>query len=356
MFEKYATYGLEDFVQDGEFIRWVKYPDLENNLFWSLLLETYPFQQETVHQARQVVLKLQEASHISLGDDDAREIWNTLQHSINKPVRVLPLWERTWIKMAAAIIVLIGGLSVWQLRKEETNLLAISKIMYGVLSGDLTVVSNSEADSLAITLPDNSRITLARGARIRYKTSFGDSVREVYLTGEAFFEVARDPQKPFVVYTNKLITRVLGTSFRIKTDAETNNVAVSVRTGKVLVKALSVDQPVGLILLPNQKANFKTDSKILSRTLVDEPVPIRAEGELQLPAFRNIPVAELFDNLEKVYGIPIQFDRDLLTGCRLTTSFRNESLFQRLDILCEAINATYRIEETKIVIEAHRCL
>ncbi|WP_420147476.1 FecR family protein, partial [Spirosoma sp.] len=178
--------------------------------------------------------------------------------------------------------------------------------------------------------------------------------------GEAFFEVARNPQKPFVVYTNELITKVLGTSFWINTNVADKHMTVSVKTGKVFVykktKSDATEQLTGVVLLPNQQADYKPDSDKLSRTLVDEPLPILPENEHQMSTFDNVPVAELLDNLEMAYGVDIQFDRNVLTSCRLTTSFKDESLFQRLEVLCEAINATYRIEETRIVIDARRCL
>ncbi|GAB3985970.1 FecR family protein [Spirosoma daeguense] len=360
MLEKYATYDLDDFVQDGEFIRWVKYPDPENDLFWSSLLETYPFQQDTIRQARQIVLKLGAATCPDVNEQDAKDIWQKLQLSINPPVTVIPLWQRAWVRMAAAVVLLIGGLTLWQIQHEETNLVSISRDAYGVLSGDLTQVSNNTTDSMIIKLPDNSRITLSRGAKLRYKTHFTDSVREVYLTGEAFFDVARNPKKPFIVYTNELITKVLGTSFWIRTNVADKHMTVAVKTGKVFVykktKGGLADQPPGVVLLPNQQADYKPDSDKLSRTLVEEPLLILPESQRQSATFDNVPVAELLDNLEKSYGVDIQFDRNVLTNCRLTTSFKDESLFQRLEVLCEAIDATYKIEDTRIIIDARRCM
>lgn len=360
MLEKYATYDLDDFVQDGEFIRWVKNPDPASNRFWSLVLETYPFQQETISLARQIVLRLGAATYVDVEKQDVDDIWQNLQQSINQPVLVVPLWQRTWFRAAAALLVLVSGLTVWQIQHEENNLVSLSRDAYGILSGDLTRVSNNTADSMIIRLPDNSRITLSRGAELRYKTYFTDSVREVYLTGDAFFEVARNPQKPFVVYTNELTTKVLGTSFWIKTNGDDKHMTVAVKTGKVFVykkaKGEVAEQAEGVILLPNQQADYKADSDRLSRTLVDEPLPVLPASERQPTTFDNIPVAELLENLQRSYGVEIQFDKSLLTGCRLTTSFNDESLYQRLDVLCEAINATYKIEETHIVINARRCL
>ncbi|SFF17372.1 FecR family protein [Spirosoma endophyticum] len=360
MLEKYATYDRDDFVQDGEFIRWVKYPDPKNDLFWSSLLDIYPFQQDTIMQARQIVLKLSAATCNDVSEQDVDSIWQNLQLSIGQPVKVIPLWQRAWVRMAAAVFLLVGGLAVWQLLHEETNLVSISRDAYGVLSGNLTQVSNNTTDSMIIKLPDNSRITLSRGAKLRYKTHFTDSIREVYLTGEAFFEVARNPQKPFIVYTSELITKVLGTSFWIKTNVDDKHITVAVKTGKVFVykktKGVSADQFAGVVLLPNQQTDYKPDSDKLSRTLVEEPLPVLPDNERQASTFDNVPVTELLDNLEKSYGVDIQFDRSVLTGCRLTTSFKDESLFQRLEVLCEAINATYKLEETRIVINAQRCL
>ena len=359
MFDKYATYGFEEFIQDEDFISWVKFPDHQHDLFWNRFIQAFPFQQETVEQAKNTILKLSEASCQNIDPKDAAEIWDSIQTSVAGTKTMMPLWRNPWAKsIAAAIVLLVGGLS-WQQLGSGTNLAAITRETFKVISGDLTEIPNYSAAPMTLRLPDSSRITLRPGSRLRYKTDFGGPVREVYLSGEAFFDVKRNEKKPFIVYTNNLVTKVLGTSFNIKSDTE-GQVTVAVRTGKVQVfprhKNVSTAGNNGLTLRPNQQAEYRDELEKLTKTIVAEPLPVLPPENLRTLSFENVPVTEIFTAIEQSYGIEISFDRNLLAGCRLTTSFKNESMFQQLDVLCEAINATYKVEEARIVINGKKCL
>jgi transmembrane sensor len=222
-------------------------------------------------------------------------------------------------------------------------------------------VVNSGNESRHLALPDGSEIKLSPNSRINYPEIFAPDKREVYLTGEAFFDVAKDPQHPFLVYTAKVVTKVLGTSFKIKAYREENEITVEVRTGKVSVytPGHKTYQPApgeeGVILIPNQMAVYDKENMLVSRQLVDDPQVILPEPTLFKMEYDGASAATLFGVLEENYGVPIVYDKRVLSNCLLTTSLAEEGLYERVKIICEAIGAQYEIKDTSIIIHSDGC-
>jgi transmembrane sensor len=201
---------------------------------------------------------------------------------------------------------------------------------------------------------------LQPGGKISYLASFDKTEREIYLEGEAFFDVKRDETRPFLVYTQEITTKVLGTSFTVKADPGDKNITVAVKTGKVSVyahhgKSESPSTSRETILTPNQKIIYNRQQDKVSRMLVENPQAILPVEEIKKWHFEEASVAEIFAALEKVYGVAIVFDAETLSSCTLTTSISGGTIYNRLDIICKAIGTTYTVEETKIVIHGSGC-
>lgn len=209
-----------------------------------------------------------------------------------------------------------------------------------------------------LTLADGSIITLEPGSTLRYPAHF-DNQREVYLTGEAFFNVFRDEHHPFLVYTNDVVTRVLGTSFRIKA-LQGKEVRVAVTSGKVSVfkqgseEVRTATPSRSVILTPNQEVVFNEVQASIVKKLVDVPQIVEKVPSLKM-SYVNTAVMEIFDALEKSYGVDIQFDKDNLDGCTITTDLAEEGLYERIEILCHVLDARYRVDGTTIIITANGC-
>lgn len=219
-------------------------------------------------------------------------------------------------------------------------------------------VENNTATPALVALPDGSHITLQPRSKLRYLSAFDASQREVFLEGQAFFEVHRDVNRPFLVYTGEVVTRVLGTSFTVKAMPFSDNIIVAVKTGKVSVYTRdeikqSLDKKNETILVPNQQAVYNRQENKVSRTLVEVPQPVIEE--VVKMHFDDAPVAEIFEALSRIYGVEVVYDANTLSKCTLTTSVLNGGIFNRLDIICKAIGATYTVEETRIRIEASGC-
>lgn len=223
-----------------------------------------------------------------------------------------------------------------------------------------THLANSLATAQQFELPDGSHITLEPQSRLRYPSSFNQAKREIFLEGEAMFEVYRNEQRPFLVYTKEVTTMVLGTSFRVKAYEEDKNITVAVRTGKVSVYTNHADEQENskeaeIILTPNQQVIYNRNEKTIQRRLVEEPQAIPSEEKIRRMRFEEAPVKEIFEALEKVYGVDIVFDEKRFSTCALTTSISDGGIYNRLDIICNAIGAEYTLEETQILITGSGC-
>lgn len=208
-------------------------------------------------------------------------------------------------------------------------------------------------------LPDGSIVVLEPRSELRIAADFGSIHRKVYLSGKAFFEVVPDESKPFAVVTNEVITRVVGTSFTVSAFAWENDVKVAVVSGKVTVfKREGVNEELaasGVVLTPNQEFVYrKAEQKVLT-TIVEEPQIIIPVEEVKRLRFEETSSIEVFKEIERVYGVEISVDEERFSECRITTSISEGSIFSRLRIICEVINATYRVEETRIIIEGEGC-
>jgi transmembrane sensor len=225
-------------------------------------------------------------------------------------------------------------------------------------------VVNTGAKTKLVLLADGSSILLQPNSRISYPRSFATQARrEVYLVGEAFFEVAKNPNKPFFVYADNLITKVLGTSFTVRA-YDKDAVDVTVKTGKVSVFTRSDKDQVekrksrhltGLVLSPNQWAHFDHDDDKLIRSLVESPALLDMPIQRSMFEFTGTPVKEVFAELEKAYGVEIVFDAEVMKNCYLTASLEDEPLFEKLNMICRTLDAQHEQLDGKILISSKGC-
>ena len=296
-------------------------------------------------------------------------IWQAIQQK-NKvgpsPVR-LPVSRQRWWMAAAALVVLGMSWFAYEALRTNSNTLSTKGESVKLLT-NLVQRTNSTNTNLEITLSDGSRVTLAPHSRIEYPAEFENSRREVNLTGEAFFQVTRNPTQPFFVNAGEVTTKVLGTSFRVETGENNSSVQVSVMTGKVSVfqRGAQDEQSKdkiknGVILTPNQKVVFTQASHTFETSLVEQPMVVAPEGTPSTRpadvsfAFEDATMATVIGRLEKAYGIEIILENEELGKCLFTADITEQPLFTKLDLLCASLNATYEVRGTKILIMGHGC-
>ena len=230
-----------------------------------------------------------------------------------------------------------------------TGQLAISLAADGTL-----MARNLRPHALPLALADGSTVTLEPGAQLRYPARFSGAQRVVELEGEAFFAVFHDAGHPFRVLTDKLETTVLGTSFRVRAVPGAAAATVQVRTGSVRVQARA-GQPrpaeAAVVLRPNQEVTYTPAVPALRPVLVARPALLMP----QPLAFDERPVTEVLRSLEAGYGVRIGYDGAALAGCTVSLHFGPENLFEKLDLLCRVLGASYERTDDAIVFRSAGC-
>lgn len=309
---------------------------------WCLAMEAA----NPVHIPNDPELKEQDWSNI------AQHIRNT--NTSKKKGRMRLLLYSTGI----AASLLIAFAVYFSVTNRQQTIIASNDVESGAASDLNQVISTGNTSQVAV-LPDGSKVTLAPKSELRFPTSFDGSLREVYLEGEAFFNVSRDTEHPFLVHTSQVVTKVLGTSFTVKAFREEKNITVAVRTGKVSVythrDAKKADAAMGIILTPNQKVVFNKEENTVARMIVDSPQKIIPEEEVKRMRLEDATASEILAAIEKVYGVDIVYDEQVFASCILTTSISDGDLYNRLEAICRAIDANYRVEENTIVVTGPGC-
>jgi len=369
--KKYDKFDIEDFVWDTGFRQWVLTPNRESNAFWQEWIEQNLDKMAMIEQAKTIVncLKINIPT-ISEEEIDERIIQtiskiNDVEEYEPEKVNIFYYQSKQWHKIAASIFLLLGiGFWYTHFYQQKSSREGIYEKLVAENTNKLVEVRNENEKTLPIQLIDGSLVLLKKGSRISYNENFQGNTREIFLSGEAFFEVSRNPEKPFIVFSNGLVTKVLGTSFNIKAYDKDREVTVEVKSGKVSVFAQSDANSKekatnrelnGVVLTPNQKIVYTREEVRMAKSLVELPIIIEEEKLKTSFEFEDAPVSEILHNLEKAYSVDIVFDEELLANCPLTASLTDLQLFDKLNIICKGVEAHYEILDGQIVIYSKGC-
>lgn len=208
-----------------------------------------------------------------------------------------------------------------------------------------------------IYLADGSIVKLTAGSRLQYPDVFTGTSREVTLVGEAFFEVAPDAEKPFIIHSGDLITKVLGTSFSIRAYENSDSTEVAVVTGKVSVFVADSSKVKGemLVLEPNQKAVYSRKRESFVQT--EEKKQTVRNDLVTRPnlVFNETSLGEIIKVMNKYYGIQIILENEKMSNCLITAALTNEPVELSLKIITKAIGAAYEIKGEKIILKGKGC-
>lgn len=358
----YRTFTVEELATDESFRLWIMHPTPELDRHWQQWLQENPDRAATTARARELVLAVHELYKDDLSDEMLRyEIDEITRMAEERKIEgSIPFYRRAaW--RAAAVLLLTGGLS-WLYYTSHNTITSQGTTKEISLESEVVVRTNNTELEMTVLLSDNSVATLAKGSTIRYPQRFAANERRVYLTGEAFFDVAKNASQPFLVYTNETVTKVLGTSFRVKAFEADITEMVAVKTGRVSVYPKKEYETqhgnralAGVILNPNQQVVFNRKENKLEKAMITNP-GLLAESSVQKDqVFDDKPVAEAFDALAKAYGISIVYQPETLSNCMISAQFGEENLKQRLNAICQAIGAGYDMENGQVVISSKGC-
>ncbi len=309
---------------------------------------------------------------------DIDQMWNKLQLSlqleVDKPqtsatntftatLSVTP--KRNFKKIilrsaAAAAVIILLSLTVTWLKTNNLSKYSLSENQFN------KTISNTTNSIKVILLEDGTKVSLSQNASLSYSTNPNLPRREVTLEGNAFFDVAKNAEKPFLVFSKNIVTKVLGTSFYIQTGENSNDVTVSVVTGKVQVfeknqensellnsKSLSTK---GVLLTPNQKTIYTATKQNFETSIVEKPVLVDKQhiGKGYFD-FDRAYLLDIVNKLQKVYRIEIILENDNFNKCIFSGDITDENLYEKLDLICKSIGASYEISGTRILITGKGC-
>jgi transmembrane sensor len=202
-------------------------------------------------------------------------------------------------------------------------------------------------DQQQIILSDGSKIILDAGSTLKYPEKFKDNVREIQLSGEAFFEVQHIHKKPFKVIAENAVIEVLGTKFNINTFNNNNSVNVLVTDGKVALSSL--------IKGSNQKILTKGYfSSVDSTGNVSFPIETDVESTTSWligeKYFKNVLVTEVLDQIERWYDVQFKYDTTKLKNDELTLIIHKKSLTEMLELISGLTSLDYQIKGKTITL------
>jgi len=232
------------------------------------------------------------------------------------------------------------------------------------LQKNLSEISTHNGSKTNVVLPDGTIVKLNAGSQLTYDKEYGNTIREVNLTGEAFFEVVKNKEKPFIIHTKKINIKVLGTTFNVKSypneKTETSLVKGSIEitfkdnpNKKVILKpnekliVADKERPANFIkTLPSEPAvaishlNYtRKDSTIIETAWVQNKL-----------VFKNETFKELALQMERWYDISIRFNNPGMENLQFTGTFENETVQQALNALQLSAKFNYSIKDNEIEI------
>src|SRR4030095_13197274 len=264
-----------------------------------------------------------------------------------------------WITVGAIVVIVIGFLVL------DRKISPPQKV--SVNARPVSVMSTKSGSPSKIQLPDGSNVWLNASSELTYDKDFGKNLREVSLTGEAFFDVVRDPEHPFIIHTKVIDVKVLGTQFNVKAYPEDSYTEASLIRGSLEVTVNNRPNEKHF-LKPNQKVSVPNNIDRLSGKIgktkplivttepltyyhVDSTIIIETSWvDNKLVFQENETFSEVALKMERRYGIHIIFSDEEVGDQRIYGSFTNEHISQALDALKEVFKFNYKRNGNEIII------
>lgn len=265
--------------------------------------------------------------------------WKSLKGKLNTETPVRRFGFGQMVKYAAVAVLFIAiGLYYFTFNeKEEVQIAQTQEV----------IKENPKGVKSQIQLPDGTHVWLNAASSISYQAGFSDSARLITLKGEAYFEVVKDLQRPFMVTSGQITTTALGTSFNINA-YEDNDISISLNTGKVDVTRS--DKGGHVILLPGEQANANPSG--LSVLKFDkENVLAWKDGTIH---FDNTDFDEMISVLEKWYDVSLVVEGLTLNKrktLKVTGKFKNQTLASVLKLLSHSMNFSYTIDQNIVTLK-----
>ncbi len=284
-----------------------------------------------------------------MGDNETERLESKMFQAINTGIQSPQRGFRTQVFFyGAAIAAAVTGLAFFLFFLLQPR---DQSAFHPVESADKSAFTRQVPYNRFLQLPDGTTVVLHGNSRLEYEKDFNTTLREVTLTGEAFFDVKHNPGIPFVIHTGKIKTTVLGTAFNIKAWPEQKDITVSVARGKVKVEN---ENKFVAILTEDKQVVYNLESENADQHKIHADSSI-AWVQTDM-TFDNMPFGNLAEHLSRRYNLDIVFQNTELKNCPITGRFSGtETILEVLNILSVTSNTTYRIESNRVIIAGEKC-
>lgn len=314
MDSKYLKYSAEEFAADEVFHKWVEYNEDSDRELWEDWIKSFPEKIGEIELAKKLIKSINFKKGL-VSDDEISESWKGIQSRITKKGKLLKINSGFGIitKIAASIVILLSiGSLIWLLNSSPKN------DMYA----DLIVPNGQQS---CVNLPDGTVVWLNSGSKFSYSCNFGKKQRLVKLEGQAFFNVVKDKNKPFIVKTKHLDVEVLGTEFDVMAYANGAVVRTTLVRGKVKVK------------LPNSKSEYLEPNQACFYSVYSKKALVKCVNTKEYTSWRNGQIHfsnETFENiarnLERKFNVTIVIENKMIAKERYTGAFKKKDSLNRI--------------------------
>jgi len=268
---------------------------------------------------------------------------------------------RRWAVPVLAVLVIASGLFILRNNMVSHEVAARKHAIQ-------SQVTTKPGSKTHIQLPDGSTVWLNASSDLTYGENFGKELREVNLTGEAYFDVAKDPEHPFIIHTKVVDVKVLGTAFNVRSYPNDANTETSVIRGKVEVTVKNREntkyylEPNEKVIVANNVAALEIPTagrqetkpllaiQSLTRYHVDSSIIETSWVENKLIFQENEPFRDVALKMERWYGVHIRFVDPDVAEYRMYGSFTTETIRQALDALKIGFNFNYTMNKDEVII------
>ena len=330
---------VEDFLQDIRFIRWVTHPTSELTEFWSDWQKRFPDRKDQFQQSK-VLLESMKFKSLLPREGQADYLFEKIKkgeyssyQQANRRLFKLRTGSNTKIlrQMAATLLMLVAfGSLVWYLGN--------GSMFFKPVKTELITVVTKAGEKRQVILPDGSTVFMNSESQLTYPSQFYKK-RNISIEGEAFFEVAKDPKKPFIVRSKQLSTTALGTSFNVKAYNEDTQVTVALKTGKVVIKNEVSSGWDAVHLVPGEKL-LAANNEVMKTQLTNDDF-LWKDGVLIL---NNTGVKDFVRIIERWYGVKVQVNGTPGEDWMINGWFKNKPLPVVLESVSFAENINYTIQ------------
>jgi len=280
----------------------------------------------------------------TLTDLDSEKLFSSIQAEIRKKKKHFSLTRIDWLgysmKVAAAVLVVVIA-SMFAISHENYAIDQITK------QGPV-IFQTVEEQHREITLRDGSIIRLNENSKIILPENFLGEKREIRLKGEAYFEVAHNPEKPFIIHTSHSSIEVLGTAFNVREVAGQSNVQVAVVEGRVSFSATDgdhLDRPA--VILSKSQFGYLN---VMDNTLKVEEVAI--DNYLTWKSgrfvFEDLTLGQVCTQFNRLYNLACIFESQELSKLKLTSNFSSESVDKTLSVIALSLHIEFKKEEERV--------